>query len=66
MKKYPECSQCTRTLNPVLEDDCEKYYIVDGEIYCKFCFKDYVLDWIDTNLDEIAGMMDIPVVRVEE
>ena len=51
MKKYPECSQCTHTLNPVLEDDCEKYYIVDGEIYCKFCFKDYVLDWIDTNLD---------------
>ena len=64
MKKYPECSQCTHTLNPVLEDECEKYYIVDGEIYCKFCFKDYVLDWIDTNLDEIAGMMDIP--RSEE
>ena len=26
--KYPTCSQCDHELNPELEDDCEKYYLV--------------------------------------
>ena len=49
--KYPTCSQCDHELNPELEDDCEKYYLVGGEIYCKFCFQDWLRDLVDNDPD---------------
>lgn len=63
--KYPVCAQCGHTLNPHMEDDCEKYYIVGKEIYCKYCFEDYMKEFLEDNMDEIAEAIGIPVVRVE-
>lgn len=63
--KFPVCAQCGHTLNPNLEDDCEKYYIVGGEIYCKYCFEDYAKDWLDENMDEFAELIGIQKVGIE-
>ena len=62
--KHPRCSQCDAVLDPARWDDCEKYYIVGGEIYCSDCFKDWALDWMETNLDDLARAIDVPVVEV--
>ena len=64
MKTYPICVKCGHTLNPTLEDDCEKYYLISGEIYCKYCFEEYAKDWLDENMDEFAALLEIPKVEV--
>lgn len=61
--KYPVCSQCEHELNPELEDDSEKYYLVGGEIYCKYCFEDYARDWLDENMDDFADLIGIQKVE---
>lgn len=61
--KYPVCSQCEHELNPELEDDCEKYYLVGGEIYCKYCFEDYARDWLYENMDDFADLIGIQKVE---
>lgn len=65
MRKYPICDKCDAELNPGLFDDCEKYYEVGGEIYCKDCFKDWMKQWVEENLDEAAAFIDVPVIFVE-
>ena len=64
--KYPVCSQCGHELNPRLEDDCEKYYLVGGEIYCKYCFQDWLKDLVDDDLDVLADALNIVKVYTEE
>ena len=64
--KYPVCSQCGHELNPVLEDDCEKYYLVGGEIYCKYCFQDWLRDLVEDEPDLLADALNIRMVFVEE
>lgn len=65
MRKYPVCSKCGHILNPNLEDDCEKYYLIDGEIYCKFCFEEWIEYKVKDDPDEIAGLLNIPMIYVE-
>ena len=64
--KYPVCSQCEHELNPVLEDDCEKYYLVGGNIYCKYCFQDWVKNQVDKYPDDLAEALNIQKVYTEE
>ena len=64
--KYPVCSQCDHELNPELEDDCEKYYLIGGEIYCKFCFQDWLHDLVDDKPDVLADALNIVKVYTEE
>lgn len=63
-KSYPVCAKCDAVLNPNLWDDSEKYYMVDGEVYCKNCFKDYLKDLIETDLDLVAEAIGVSVVEV--
>ena len=53
-------------MNPELEDDCEKYYLVGGEIYCKFCFQDWLRDLVDNDPDMLADALNIMKIYVEE
>ena len=62
--QYPTCANCGAEINPNRFDDCEKYYMVGGEIMCKVCFKDWLLDWIETNMDDVAELAGVPVVEV--
>ena len=64
MRKHLVCAKCDIEINPDVWDGCEKYYSVDGEIYCAECFREWVLEWIDTDLDEVARVLDVPVVEV--
>lgn len=64
--KYPACSQCSRSLNPNISDDCDRYYIVGGEIYCADCFKDWLHDIVDDEPDVMADALNIMRVYVEE
>lgn len=61
---YPVCTKCDAEINPHKYEDCEQYYLVEGENMCKDCFKDWLLDWIQTNLDEVAFAIGVPVVEV--
>lgn len=63
-KSYPVCAKCDAVLNPNLWDDSEKYYMVDGKVYCKDCFKDYLEDLIETDLDLVATSLGFSVVEV--
>lgn len=63
-RNYPVCSKCDAEINPNLWDGCEKYYKVGGEILCADCFKDWLMEWIGGDLDEVARALEIPVVEV--
>ena len=64
MRKHLVCAKCDFEINPDMWDGCEKYYNVGGEIYCAECFKEWVLEWVDTDLDEVARVLDVQVVEV--
>lgn len=61
---YPVCAKCDAEINPNKYDDCEQYYLVGHEIFCKDCFKEWLLDWVESNLDDVADIVGVPVVEV--
>lgn len=63
-RRYPHCAVCSIEINPALYEDCEKTYTVGGECYCKECFKDWLKDWIETSLDEVAEHVGVMVSEV--
>ncbi len=62
---FPFCCKCGNEINSVKYDDCEKYYLTDDGIMCKDCFLDDSRDWLESNLDEFAELVGVPVVEVE-
>lgn len=65
-KTYPVCAHCGHTMNPAAEDDCDRLYqLSTGELYCPPCFKDYLLDELDANMDLFADALGIPVLYTE-
>lgn len=61
MKKYPTCSHCGHVLNPNIEDGCEKYALINGDIYCEYCLSDYLKDEVDENAFSVAEALRFPV-----
>lgn len=65
-RNYPSCDKCGHLMNPVIEDDCDKLYLLQtGELYCEPCFKEYLKNMVDDDPDELAGELGIPVLYVE-
>ena len=64
-KEYPHCDKCGDEINPHVYDDCEKYYISNGLILCKDCFKKESEEYIELNLDDFAALVGAGVVEVE-
>ena len=64
--KFPFCCKCGNEINPVKYDDCEKYYMTDDGIMCKDCFLEDSRDRLETNLDEFAELVGVPVIEVKE
>ena len=56
-KTYPICHFCEHPLNPNAEDDCD--------LCCPPCFKDYLLNELDKNMDLFADALGIPVLYTE-
>ena len=53
-------------MNSAAEDDCDRLYLLsNGELYCPSCFKDYLLDELDGNMDIFADALGIPVLYTE-
>ena len=52
-KTYPICHFCEHPLNP------------NGELCCPPCFKDYLLNELDKNMDLFADALGIPVLYTE-
>ena len=63
--KFPHCVKCDGEINPIKYDDCEKYYLTYDGVMCKYCFLDDSRDWLESNLDEFAELVGVPVVEVE-
>lgn len=61
---YPVCAKCGAEINPNKWDDCEKYYLTNDGAYCKDCFKEWLYEWINSNLDDVAAAIDVPVIDV--
>lgn len=59
--RKPICSQCGHTLNPLFEDGCDRYALVDGEVYCEYCLGDYLHDWVGQDVFGVAEQLGIPV-----
>ena len=64
--KFTFCCKCGNEINPVKYDDCEKYYLTDVGIMCKDCFLEDSRDWLESNLDEFAELVGVPVIEVKE
>ena len=65
-KVYPVCARCGHPMNPAAEDDCDRLYLLsNGELYCPSCFKDYLLDELDGNMDIFADALSVPVLYTE-
>ena len=65
-KTYPICARCDHPMNPAAEDDCDRMFqLPNGELYCPLCFKDYLLNELDTNMDLFADALGIPVLYTE-
>lgn len=65
-KIYPICNFCEHPLNPNAEDDCDRVFVLpNGELCCPPCFKDYLLDKIDDDMDLFADALGIPVLYTE-
>ncbi len=63
-RTYPHCDKCDAEINPNKYEDCEQYYLVGRDVYCKDCFKEWLMDWLETNLDDVAEFAGVPVVEV--
>ena len=63
--KFPHCVKCGSELNPNKYDDCAKYYLTDVGIMSKACLLDDSREWLESNLDEFAELVGVPVVEVE-
>ena len=64
--KFPHCVKCDGEINPIRYDDCEKYYLTYDGVMCKDCFLDDSRDWLESNLDEFAELVGVPVIEVKE
>ena len=65
-KNYPICEHCGHPMNPAAEDDCDRLYLLsNGELCCPPCFKDYLLNELDKNMDLFADALGIPVLYTE-
>lgn len=53
-------------MNPAAEDDCDRMFqLPSGELYCPPCFKDYLSNELDANMDLFADALGIPVLYTE-
>lgn len=59
------CAKCDLVIDPALYDGCDRYYLVGGEIYCEDCFRDWVMDWVESNIEDVASFIGVPVVEVD-
>lgn len=64
-KVYPVCAHCSIVMNPALYDDVFPGFMLNGEVYCPDCFKDWVKDEVDTDPESIARALDIEIRRCE-
>jgi len=64
-RQYPVCASCGGTINPLLYDGCEKYYLTDDGPVCSACFLEQEKHWMENNLDEHAALVGVTVVPVE-
>ena len=64
--KFPHCVKCDGEINPIKYDDCEKYYLTYDGVMCKDCFLDDSREWLESNLDEFADLVGVPVIEVKE
>lgn len=64
MNERSVCDRCGYEINPNMWDGCEKQYRVGDEVYCADCFKEWVINWVETDLDEVARVLDVPITEV--
>lgn len=63
--KKMSCSQCEIEFDQE-DSSLAHWYEIGGEVYCEDCFKDWVHDYLDSNPEDIATLMNVPVWNVME
>lgn len=66
MRRYfPVCAHCSIVMDPALYDDVSPGFVVEGEVYCPDCFKEWMKDAVDSDPEAVALAMGIEVRRYE-
>ena len=52
-------------MDPQLYDDVSPGFVIEGEVYCPDCFKEWMKDEVDSDPEAVAQAMDIEVRRYE-
>lgn len=60
---FPVCARCSVVMDPNLYDDVSPGFIIDDEVYCPDCFRDWAKDEIDSDPEAVAQAMGILVRR---
>lgn len=63
-RSYPVCDRCCGEINPNKYEDCERHFTVEGETLCQDCFKAWLQEWIDLDIEAVAKAMDVDVTEV--
>lgn len=63
-KTYPVCAVCSIVMDPNLYDDVTPGFVVNDEVYCPDCFKEWVKDELESDPECVAHAMNIWVRRV--
>jgi hypothetical protein len=63
--KKMSCSHCEIEFDPE-DSSLSHWYEIGGEMYCEDCFKDWVKDYLESNPEDIAKLMNVPVWDVME
>ena len=60
----PVCARCGHVLDPEIEDNCDRYAVIAGEIVCEFCLADHLRDEAQEDPFHVAEALGFPVFDV--
>lgn len=59
------CARCDIVMDPNLFDDVSPGFVVNGDIYCPDCFKEWMKDEVDSDPETVARAVGIEIRRYE-
>lgn len=60
---YPVCAHCSIIMDPAVYDDVIPGFVINDELYCPDCFKEWAKDAVDSDPEAVARAMDIEIRR---
>ena len=65
MVRATYCSECGYDIDPAIYGGCERAYTIGAETVCEGCFKDWVIDWLETSPEMVALAIGVDVLDMK-